>query len=235
MTGSAPIFCRSRGVGGSISLPLELSDGQIVGIVAALADEDSYGADDLVVVSLAARMLAHEWERVRIRTELREVRQRLAEGGGVDPETGLADRAGFAERLDRECRLARRGTVRSMLVVCDIGLHAETDGSALSRLALKDTAEVLSGAARVTDHVGRISEARLATVLVGCEDVVGVERMLARLTDSLLRVTAARPYELKLTFGTIAIEEAESAEAALQQAEGSIGNVAAPAAALRSG
>jgi GAF domain-containing protein len=229
----SPEFLRARRIGGSISLPLELSDGSIVGIVAALADDDSYGPDDLVVVSLAARMLAYEWERVRTRAELREVRQRLADGRGIDPETGLVDRAGFVELLDREWRLAKRGTVRSMLVICEVGLDAEPNGSALARLALKDTAEVLSGAARITDHVGRIAESRLATVLVGCEDIAGVEGMLARLTDSLRRVTSARQCEIDLICGTMAVGDADSPEGALQHAERSIGNVAPPAAAVR--
>ncbi len=227
-------FLRSRGVADSISLPLELSDGSVVGIVAALGDDDSYGPDDLVVVSLAARTLAYEWERVRSRAELREVRQRLADGRGIDPETSLVDRAGFTELLDREWRLAKRGTVRSMLVVCEIGLDDEPNGSALFRLALKDAAEVLSGAARITDHVGRVAESRLATVLVGCTDVAGVEAMLTRFSDSLRRVTSARQCEIDLICGTMAIEDADSPEAALEHAEQWIGNVA-PAAAVRGG
>ena len=228
----APEFLRSRGLGGSISHPLELSDGSTVGTVSAVSEDGAYGPDDLIVVSLAARMLAYEWERVRSRAELREVRRLLTDGSGIDPATGLSDRAGFVGLLDREWRLAKRGTTRSWLVVCEIGVVDEPFGSAISRVVFKDAAEVLSGAARGTDHVGRVGDARLASVLVGCEDVGGVESMLARFTESLNRVTGARQCEVDISCGAVAVEEGDSPEDALQRAEGSLGNVAAPAAAV---
>ena len=70
-------------------------------------------------------------------------------------------------------------------------------------------------------------------MLVGCEDVAGVEAMLTRFTDSLRRVTSARQCEIDLVFGTMAVEDADSPEVALHHAEQSIGNVAAPATPVR--
>ena len=218
-----PGFLDSRGVGGSIALPLELSNGRIVGVLAALADEDDFEPDHLLVVGLAARMLGYEWERVETRVEVRELRQLVSNGARTDPETGLVDRTGFVELLDREWRLARRGTVRSMAVAFSIGLDAEPDESALTLLAVKDAAEVLAGGLRTTDHVGRTGRSRLAAILVGCGDLAGVETMVERYTDSLRRVTSSREGEITVAWGATALAEAESPQAALELAERTIG------------
>ena len=68
-------YLKSIGLEQWIALPLEMSDGAIVGIVAAVSRrQGDYQAEHVVLLGLAARMLAYEWERVQTRTELRELR-----------------------------------------------------------------------------------------------------------------------------------------------------------------
>src|SRR5436190_6086001 len=105
---------QSLGLGEWIALPLEMSDGAVVGIIAALSRrQGDYGAAHVVLLGLAARMLAYEWERIQTRASLRELQQRVGAGTHADPDTGLHDREHFLGLLDREWKLARRGTVET--------------------------------------------------------------------------------------------------------------------------
>src|SRR6266487_995333 len=118
-----PEFLRSRGVRGKLVMPLATSEGIIVGILCALdAGADAYLSEHAALLGIGALLLSHEWESVQRRAELRRLRARLSEGPGTDPETGLADRGGFLELLEREWRLATRGTVESVLVACSVNV-----------------------------------------------------------------------------------------------------------------
>lgn len=206
----------------SIALPVELSDGHVVGMLCALATKPGvYRADDVVLLGLAARLLGYEWERVRSRAELRELRHRLRDGEPLDPETGLPNRAGFGAQLEREWKLSRRGTVKSSVLACEIrvdGRDSEPD-AALSRLAIKDCADVLAGAARTTDHVGRIGDTTLGVVMIGAVDPVGIASFTRRYSQALQRTIRARPFAVALSTGAHPLAEADSAEQALDLAE----------------
>ena len=154
-------FLDSLGVKDVISVPVELNAGIVGGVLLAISpEENSYTREHSTVIAIAARVLGYEWERVRTRAELRTLLQQVRDGDQYDPETGLRNRVGFEELLHREWRLARRGTLPSTVVAIRIEMSSdEPDGAAaLKHLAAKDAAEVLAGAARGTDHVGRIGE-----------------------------------------------------------------------------
>lgn len=214
---------RSLGLAEWISLPLEMSDGSVAGLIAAMSRrQGDYRAEHVVLLGLAARMLAYEWERVQMRVQLRELHQRARDDGQTDGETGLPDRDGFVDLLDREWRLARRGTVESMVISCHVHAENENDDSPLALLALKDAAEVLTAAVRTTDHVGRTGRMDLGAILIGCEDERGVDALAGRFTDGLRRVTRARPVEISVSIGSQALGEAPSAVEALKLAEGAV-------------
>jgi GGDEF domain-containing protein len=210
------------------TLPIELSDGSVVGLVCALSQrQGAYQSDHLILLGLAARLLSYEWERVSAGAELRQLRQKLNEGAQIDAETGLSDREGLIKKVAREWRLARRGTVESMVVVCRIKVEAhdaERD-SALAMLALKDAAEVLSAVARWTDHVGRISANDLCVVMVGADGLPGVEAMSNRYAEALRRVTGGRPYEISIEFGAQPLSEASTPEQGVELAERCVGDL----------
>ena len=226
-------YLKSMGLEQWIALPLEMSDGAIVGIVAAVSRrQGDYQAEHVVLLGIAARMLAYEWERVQARTELRELRQRIGAAPDADPQTGLADRARFIDLLDREWKLARRGTIDSMAVCFRIEAHDEEAGSPVAVLALKDAAEALAGAVRSTDQIGRVGKMELGVAMVGCRDEAGVEALAQRFVHGLHRVTHGRPVEVSVSHGAIALGATASAEEALEQAERAL---AAETASQRNG
>lgn len=212
----------SRGIRSSVALPLELSDGTTVGIVCALSPEaDAYRTEHLIVLGLVARTLSYEWERVHTRAELRQLRLRVRAGVLSDRDTGLPGRSAFTALLDREWRLAQRGTLGSGVLVCRVWAEAKDPdaGDAQARLAVKDAAEVLAAVARTTDHVGRVGESTLAVAMVGSEDPSGAEAFQRRFLDALRRISGSRPAELSVGFGFATLSDAPSAEQALMVAE----------------
>ena len=224
------------GLGEWIALPLEMSDGGVVGIVAALSRrQGDYRAEHVVLLGLTARMLAYEWERVHTRATLRELQQRIGAATNADPQTGLPDRERFLDLLEREWKLARRGTVETMAVCFRLEAGDERPGSPSAVLALKDAAEALSGAARSTDQVGRIGEMELGVAMIGCENLAGVDALAERFTNGLRRVTHGRPVSVSISHGAIALSETSSAEEALEMAERAIDAGAVPASSGSAG
>jgi GGDEF domain-containing protein len=213
-------YLQSLGLGEWVALPLEMSDGAIVGMVAALSRrQGDFRSEHVVLLGLTARILAYEWERVRTRNELRELRQRVGATEDADTDTGLPGRARFLDLLEREWKLARRGTVETMAVCFRVSAGDEAAGTPLATLALKDAAEALSGAARSTDQVGRIGDMELGVAMIGCDDEAGVDALATRFAGSLRRVTHGRQVEVRVAHGAIALGTTESPSAALELAE----------------
>src|SRR4051812_24078961 len=166
-------YLRSLAVKTWLATPLEMSDGTIVGSLCAFATQtDAYCTDHAALLGIATRLLSYEWESISRRAELRRLRERARDGQTTDPETGLPNRDSFIDNLDREWRLAERGTVQSVLVTCEVEIDAagQAANDAMTTLALKDAAEVLNATIRTTDHAGRVGSSRLAAVLIGCEE-----------------------------------------------------------------
>jgi GGDEF domain-containing protein len=215
-------FLRSLSVESWLTLPLEVSDGNIVGLLCALAPgAGAYRVDHVALLGVAARMLSYEWERVQTRAELRSLRQRIGNGQNTDTETGLANREGFVELLDREWKLAKRGTVQTVVVACHVKVSDthHGPGSPFATLALKDAAAVLAGSTRATDHVGRVRQMDVAAILVGCHGAPGAEAFIRRYQQTLERATRSRPISIAVSCGFQALEEADSPVDALSRAE----------------
>ena len=208
------------GLGEWIALPLEMSDGAVAGIVAALSRrQGDYKAEHVVLLGLAARILAYEWERVHTRAELRELKQRIGAATNADADTGLAGREAFLGLLEREWKLARRGTIETMAVCFHVEAEGEPAGSPIAKLALKDAADALSGAVRSTDQIGRVGEMDLGVAMIGCPHEAGVQALADRFENGLRRVTHGRPVRVIISRGSVALGDTGSAEEALEQAE----------------
>ena len=208
-----------------LGMPLEMSDGRIVGILAAVDSRAGvYGCEQMAMLGIAARLLSHEWESVERRAELRRLRRQASTGADADAETGLPNRDGFLGLLDHEWRLANRGTVESVLVTFEIGADPDRapNGDAMSKLALRIVAEVLEGNVRTTDRVGRVGEATFATVLVGCR-LEHVSAFVGRFQAALRRVTDGRSPQVEFSLGVQALAGAPSPEAVLKLAEAAAG------------
>ncbi|HEX5763166.1 MAG TPA: diguanylate cyclase [Solirubrobacterales bacterium] len=214
-------FLDSLGVGACLSIPLEVSDGRIVGTLSALDSQPGlYGCQHAAMLGIAARMLSYEWESVERRAELRRLRGRFQENANVDSETRLLSRDAFLDLLDHDWHLAERGTVESVLVAFRVDGESDRSpsGEAMRKLAVKIAAEVLEATVRRTDRAGRIGEATLAATLVGCrpDQVPGfVERFRA----ALERVTRGGDPRIELSHGIQTLGQTSSPEEALGLAD----------------
>jgi GGDEF domain-containing protein len=214
-------FLDALGVQGCLGVPLEMSDGRIVGMLAALDPRArAYRCEHVAMLGVAARLLSDSWESVERRAELRRLRGRLPQSANVDPETGLLNRDGFLDLLDHDWRLAERGTVESVVVAFHVNGDSERspNGDAMGKLALKIAAEVLEASVRTTDRAGRIDETTLAATLVGCrleQAAVFVERFRA----ALGRVTRGGDPRVELSCGMQALASISSPQEALGLAD----------------
>lgn len=220
-------FLGSLGARAALSVPLEMSDGRIAGFLCAVdADPDAFGPEHAVQLGVAARLLSHEWESVELRSELRRLRDRIGAGPGTDPDTGLLNREGFLEHLEHEWRLSQRGTVESVLFACRVGCPVSKKdngaGVAKRKLALKQTAEVLHGSARVTDRLGRFAEMAVGAVLVGCSEE-DAPAFTARFLGALGRVSEAGGQHIDVSCGVQRLAGASSPDEVVELAEKSAG------------
>jgi GGDEF domain-containing protein len=219
---------RSAGIESSFTEPLEMGDGKIVGLLCALATPpNAFGPGHLTLLAVGARILSHAWEDVRMRVEVRQLRGRLRDSGTTDADTGLANRVGFSDALEREWRLAKRNSVESTLVACRILVPGARNGqgSPIAKLALKDAADVLAGSARGTDHVARVGPATLAAILVGCDGPAGAEAFIARYTRAVERATESRPFAVEVSYAYRDLAQADSAPDALAEAQSAAATV----------
>jgi GGDEF domain-containing protein len=210
-------FLRTLGVQAWVSAPLDMSDGSIAGVLCALDRRaDVYQPEHEALLRVAARLLGHEWESVELRSELRRLRLRDSAGPTTDMDTGLPNREGFLQLLDHEWALVERGTVESVLVACRVGSGGVGTHSR-ARLALKQAAEALTGSVRATDRVGRVDEATLAAILIGCP-LEDAPAFVARFIGGLERVTSGGS-PIDVSCGVQPLAAAGSAEEALGLAE----------------
>ena len=214
-------FLRGLSIASELSVPLERRDGNLAAVVCALAQEDAvYKAEDVLLLGLAARLLAHEWESVDSRAEIRRLRQRLREDASTDLATGLPNRESFLDLLTREWKLTERGNVESVVFACKVEtISGDQKGTAAAELALKDSAEILSGSIRSTDHAGRIGEMTLAAVLVGCPGVAGANAFTRRYESAIARATRHRAARIVVSCASSPLADAGSAASALEAVE----------------
>jgi diguanylate cyclase (GGDEF)-like protein len=223
-----PVFGRldvhqTLSYGSYVGVPLQLSDGTGVGSLCAIARETGrYREQDVQLLTLMARMIAQDFESDRTERELRRRAEEYREHATTDPLTGVANRRSFMESLDREWQLSRRGTVTSYLLVADVdGLKAANDrfGHAAGDALLQDVARALTGAARVSDAVGRLGGDEFGVILIGCDGEGDASAFCARARDRLAVVSAEHPSPIALSFGFHALADARSRERALELAD----------------
>lgn len=213
----------SLGIRSYAAAPIEVSDGSSPIVLSALSQTvGAYDSTHAGVLTVAARLLADEWESVRMRAELRRLREAARDAEHTDPMTGLARRETFLSALGREWHLAKRGTVASYAVVVELaGLREVGDryGQAMATLLVKDSAEVLAATARRTDHVGRLSELQFGVALVGCEGEDGVTAFIRRFEHALDVVVRSRPERVTTVCAFEPLAGAPSPEEALEVVE----------------
>jgi diguanylate cyclase (GGDEF)-like protein len=201
-----------------LALPLDSSSGAgALTLCALAAGTNVFNQEHLDVLTVAGRLLTYEWESVKWRADLRRLGERLR-----DSLTGLLNRVAFVEAVEREWRLAERGTLETYVLafrVSNLVTVAQRHGSAVANLMLKDAADVMQTAIRRTDHAGRLAEDGFGAVLVGCKGLEGAAAFIGRYGQALTRVTHERPARLELAYAICSLGDAESPEAALTRIE----------------
>jgi GGDEF domain-containing protein len=221
-----PDALRDLGAVSWLIAPLELSNGRIVGVLCAVDDGSAgHEPEHEALLATAGRMLSYEWESVELRSEVRRLRGRVNAGPGYDAETGLPDRASFLDQLGHEWRLTERGTVQSVLVACRVANGSDASSKLRRTLALKVAAEVLEGATRETDRVGRVDDETLGAVLVGCrpEDT---PNFVARFLSALERVSGGDQPQVTVSCGVQPLAGTPTPHEALDMAEASASEAA---------
>jgi diguanylate cyclase len=205
-----------------VAAPVELSDGIRVASVSAMSSErDRYDWRQQDLLTIAARMLAYEWEHVTREGKLRRLLQQQRALTG-DPLTGLPLRDAFLEQLDREWHLTQRGITESyVLAIKPQGIEEARarSGEAVGDLLLQSTGEVILADVRRSDIAGRVDDDAFGVILVGCHGIEGAEAFLSRLHGAFERKLGRRPEKLGLAWGIERLRDADSAEAALTRAE----------------
>jgi diguanylate cyclase (GGDEF)-like protein len=213
---------KSARVESYVAAPVELGDGTRVASVCAMSKQrDCYDWRQRDLMTIAARLIAYEWERVTRESKLRRLAQQQRALTG-DPLTGLPLREAFLEQLDREWHLTQRGITESyVLALKPQGIEEvrSTSGDAVADLLMQTTGEVVAADVRRSDIAGRVGDYVFGVILVGCRGVEGAEAFLARLQRSFERKLGQRPEKLELVSGIERVGDAESAEDALTRAE----------------
>jgi GGDEF domain-containing protein len=209
-----------------VAAPVELGDGTRVASVCAMSrNRENYSEDDRDLLTIAARLIAYEWECVSREAELRRLAQQQRTLTG-DPLTGLPLRDAFVEKLDREWHLTQRGITESYVVAlkpAGIEDARATSGGAVADLLLQSTGEAIQADVRRSDIAGRVADDVFGVILVGCKGIDGAEAFLTRLAGAFERKLSQRPEKLELVWGVHRLGDSNSAADALERAEDALG------------
>jgi diguanylate cyclase (GGDEF)-like protein len=118
----------SRAARSFVGIPLQIGDGEHAATLYAISDStERFAHDDVELLTVMARVIAHQLERERTESDLirrhellRRSNRRLRVDAATDPLTGLANRRSFEQALAREWKVSRRGLVESSLMLIDL-------------------------------------------------------------------------------------------------------------------
>lgn len=161
---------------------------------------------------------------------IRRVRQQagyvaaVREAALTDPLTGLLNRRGFLDELERELARGRRYGRRFVLAYIDVrGLKAvnDSEGHLAGDALLKETARLLRESARADDVAGRLGGDEMGLLLVE-QGAEGAEAVIERIRRQVPQRRQALRLSSKwdLTVGTAAFpEDGQTADALLAVAD----------------
>lgn len=207
-----------------VGVPLELEGGDRVGSLCAISHErDQYTERDMKLLGVMSRLLANELEREARERTLKAVGDRLKELALTDQLTGLVNRRGFEEALKREWTLSRKRRVTdSILLISDVdGLKTVNDllGHAEGDRRLQEVARALDSEARAPDIAARLGGDEFGVLLVGCPSLEEADKWTERVRRQIEGPATGEQERFGLSVGAVALWEAPSPEAAMEQAD----------------
>jgi hypothetical protein len=129
-----------------------------------------------------------------LRAELDALKVTLEVVGTVDFDSGMLNRTGVLEALERGHRwLARRGDIYGILVVAFPSLHAEARHGIEATEFRSHVAATMGAAVRDVDSVGRLDDHTFAAVLADLK-AGAIEIVAGRMRDLLERLVASNEF-----------------------------------------
>lgn len=201
--------------------------------------DTSYDADSLTPVRLLEGMDAAEPPLdgddpallratiARLRAGIASRDRRILELEAIahaDELTGLLNRRGFLQELERAIQLSRRyGMVTSLLYIDLDGFKTVNDqfGHSAGDAALAKLAERLTGALRTSDIVGRLGGDEFAALLWRSDEArarMTAERLISAITAEPI-ATRRGPARLGASIGAVEIGPEDTAAAVLARAD----------------
>jgi diguanylate cyclase (GGDEF)-like protein len=135
----------------------------------------------------AGRLLETEWRLTKI-DKGRLTSDQISTLAATDELTGLANDAGFKDRLGHALVDARRGAPSFAILYLDLDRFEDvktTHGHSADDLLLKSVAARLIGCARATDLVAHVGGARFAVLQSNLTDLVDAAALASRICDVL--------------------------------------------------
>lgn len=167
-----------------VGVPLTMADGRVFGSLwAADTEPRPFGADDVALLQLFARLLTHEIDEDARYRHLERIKQVMAAQTNIDPLTGLVGSAGFETVLARESARRSRYNNQHAVAVLEIERHeGDTDHAIDARR--QALADILMRSSRLVDCCARIDEATFA-VLFPETTVTGVAAWRERIEAAI--------------------------------------------------
>jgi diguanylate cyclase len=150
---------QALGIRTYLSQPVRTLDGEVYGtLCAASSARVSIPPETLRIVDLFARLVSFQVERERQLERLRTTNQELSVHAMIDPLTGVANRRGLMNRLERTLERARREHQSVMVAFVDLdGFKTINDhhGHDAGDAFLREMAQKLTQTVRANEFVGR--------------------------------------------------------------------------------
>ncbi len=164
---------------------------------ADIAEGLEAGADDYVIkpfeaIELKARLLAGS-RIIELQDQLLEAQEELRHQATHDALTGVWNRAAILDKLEIELQRARRQTTPLTVMMADLDRFKtinDTYGHQAGDVVLRNVAQIMSGAVRVYDAVGRYGGEEFLIVAPGC-DVLTAQTLSQRLHSHVGRIAQA--------------------------------------------
>ena len=194
-------------IGAYVGIPVRREDGSLFGTLCGIdpVAQDDELAEHEPMLRLLGQLLGTILEADLRTTELQRVAERSATDAETDALTGMLNRRGWDDRLEREqARVARFGDPATVLIG-DLDMLKQvndTHGHEAGDALLQATAATIRAELRPGDVVARIGGDEFAMLLPGLDAARG-ERVAARLE----RVLDARDLPVSIGHAVLAVGE----------------------------
>ena len=155
-------------------------------------------------------------------TRLHQAQAALAELAHFDALTGLPNRRAFDAALEDQWTLTARDGIDSFVVVADLdGFKVLNDehGHATGDEALRQVGQALRRSVRATDLVARLGGDEFGIILIRCGGEPAAIGFASILRDRIEDACRCLPSPLTVSLGHASLRDADSAAAALHQAD----------------